>query len=300
MGVNGMLLANIISSALIVPVFVFSLKLWENFSLKYLDFKLAKEMIIYSIPLIPNRLSWSVINMSDRLIVMNYLGSSQSGIIAVSHKFPNLMDTIYGFFYQSWRESSARVVGKDDEKDFYNYVYTKLKDFMYSIVLGMTAFIPMVFNFMIDKSYHEALMYVPILFIAMYFSNMSGFYGGIFTAYKDTKIIGITTIFAAVINLFVHILMLSWFGLYAAAFSTLIANMAVYLYRKIKIKKYITLAEDRKKQFISIFITAVIFLLYYLKKPLFLICGCALSILYALCTNKNNILFFIKKAKTKK
>jgi len=111
-GVRGMLLASIVSHFLFSIVYITRLRLWNYISFKKLDKKLAKEMIKYSIPLIPNKLSWTIINLSDRIIIMNVIGSEASGLYAVSYKFPNLMDTVYGFFYQSWKESSGGKPGR--------------------------------------------------------------------------------------------------------------------------------------------------------------------------------------------
>ena len=80
----------------------------KYFNFRIVDSQMAKDMIVYSLPLIPNNVSWTIINLSDRIVLMNWLGSEATGLYAVSYKFPNLMDTVYGFFYQSWKESSAR------------------------------------------------------------------------------------------------------------------------------------------------------------------------------------------------
>ena len=90
---------------------------------------------------------------------------------------------------------------------------------------------PIIFKILINKNYYNAIYYVPILLIATYFANISGFYGGIFTAYKDTKIMGTTTIAAAVINLVINLFTIKWIGVYAAALSTLIANLVVYCHK---------------------------------------------------------------------
>ena len=58
-------------------------------------------MVAYSLPLIPNKISWTIINLSDRLVIINTIGSSAAGLYAVAYKFPTLMDTVYGFFYQA-------------------------------------------------------------------------------------------------------------------------------------------------------------------------------------------------------
>ena len=297
LGLIGMLLASIIAQLLISVIFVFKIHIWKFISLKEIDYNLMKKMIKYSLPLIPNKVSWTIINLSDRIILMNVVGSSATGLYAVSYKFPNLMDTVYGFFYQSWKESSARVLGDKSQNAFYNSVYKYLKNFMFALVLGMTAFMPIVFHILINESYYKAIYYVPILLMATYFANISGFYGGIFTAYKDTKIMGTTTVAAAIINLAINLILIRWIGIYAAAFSTLIANLAVYIYRKRKVRRYIQLNENWKSSIIAIIIACMIFILFYSEKTVYVLLACCISIAYALITNYEmikNILIQIK------
>ena len=302
-GLVGMLLASIIAQLLIAIIFIFKIHIWKYISLKEIDSNLTKKMITYSLPLIPNKVSWTIINLSDRIILMNVVGSSATGLYAVSNKFPNLMDTVYGFFYQSWKESSARVLGDESQNDFYNSVYKYLKNFMFALVLGMTAFMPLVFHVLINKSYYNAIYYVPILLMATYFANISGFYGGVFTAYKDTKIMGTTTVAAAIINLAINLFLIKWIGIYAAALSTLIANLAVYIYRKRKVKRYIELNENWKSSGIAIIVAVIIFILFYCEKTSYIIVACCVSAVYALITNYEilrNIVIQIKSKQNSK
>ena len=289
MGVDGMLFAAILTQFFVSVIFIFRIRLWKYFNFRIIDSQMAKDLIVYSLPLIPNKVSWTIINLSDRIILMNWLGSKATGLYAVSYKFPNLMDTVYGFFYQSWKESSARVMGEDSQNDFYNNVYETLKNFMYALVLGMSAFMPLVFRVLINKNYYEALLYVPILLLATYFANISGFYGGIFTAYKDTKIMGTTTLTAAILNVTINLLMIHKFGIYAAAISTLVANFVIYLYRRWKVSKYVKLSENKKNIVISIVSTLAIFILFYSKNTLCMCISCFIALLYAGVMNKTLI-----------
>lgn len=293
-GVEGMLLATILSFSCVSILFSIIIRLWKYIRFDYYDKLLAKEMVIYSLPLIPNKISWTIINLSDRIILMNVIGSSATGLYAVSYKFPNLMDTVYGFFYQSWKESSARALNADDHDSFYNNVYGYLKNFMYAIVLGMSAFMPLIFKIMINDNYYEAVYYVPILLLATYFSNISGFYGGIFTAYKDTKIMGTTTVAAAIVNVIVNLAMIFKFGIYAAAISTLVANFVVYVYRKLKVKKYIELVENFKSSLLSIAVTAIVFILFYMQNIWSISVSCVIVVVYAVATNWK-LLAYVKK-----
>lgn len=293
-GLRGMLAASILSLLIVSTIFIFKMRLWLYIDLKNVDSKLAKSMITYSFPLIPNKISWTIINLSDRIILMNVVGSAATGLYAVSYKFPNLMDTVYGFFYQSWKESSARVLGNESQNDFYNMVYKYLKNFMFAIVLGLTAFMPIIFKILINKNYYNAIYYVPILLIATYFANISGFYGGIFTAYKDTKIMGTTTIAAAVINLVINLFTIKWIGVYAAALSTLIANLVVYMYRKRKVGRYIKLNENWKNSFIAFIVTSIVFFLFYSERWTYVVLACLISVLYAIITNMDMIKIILR------
>lgn len=284
-GIEGMLSAMIIGRVVATFVYIICLKLWQYIDLKKINIPKIKEMLKYAIPLIPNRVSWLIINLSSRIVIMNIMTSGALGIYAISSKFANLMDMIYGFFYQSWKESSARVLQSNDRDDFYNLVYKYLKSFMYSIVLLITSFMPIVFKFLIADTYLEAILYVPILLLATYFSNISGFYGGIFTAYKDTKIMGTSTIVAALINLVLMFIIIKFWGLYAVAISALIANIVVYQYRKIKVKKYVILIENRKKIILDWIVTGIILLLFYSMNINLQIIGMLVSLVYFVSMN---------------
>lgn len=284
-GIEGMLSAMIIGRVVATFVYIICLKLWQYIDLKKINIPKIKEMLKYAIPLIPNRVSWLIINLSSRIVIMNIMTSGALGIYAISSKFANLMDMIYGFFYQSWKESSARVLQSNDRDDFYNLVYKYLKSFMYSIVLLITSFMPIIFKFLIADTYLEAILYVPILLLATYFSNISGFYGGIFTAYKDTKIMGTSTIVAAIINLVLMFIIINFWGLYAVAISALIANIVVYQYRKIKVKKYVILIENKRKIIFDWIMTGIIFLLFYSMNINLQMIGILISIIYFVSMN---------------
>ena len=129
-------------------------------------------MISYAIPLIPNKLSWSIINFSSRMVIFGYMGESANGLYAVSNKFPSLMDTFYGFFYMSWKESSARALLSGETNEFYNKVYKYLRGLLLSLVIVMVAAMPIAYMILINPNFYESIYCVPILMIAMYFANI--------------------------------------------------------------------------------------------------------------------------------
>ena len=264
-GVVGMLSATVIAQGCVSVMFLIKKKLWD-----YLDFSVVhrqdiKVLLSYSVPLIPNKVSWTIMNMLDRLIIMNTLGASQAGVYAVSYKFPSVMDQVYGFFYQSWKESSARILNSgEDESDFYNKVYRSLRRFMMSVVLGMSALMPIVYGVLIKGSFGEGMLYVPILLLATYYSNISGYYGGIFTAHKDTGIMGTTTVVSAVLCVVLCFILIPTMGLYGASVATLASTFAVNEYRRIKTTQYVVLKEDVREKLATVVAIVAVFATYYL------------------------------------
>ena len=263
-GATGMLSATTIAQTSAALAFLVANKLWRYVEPASLDRDEVCSMVRYSVPLIPNKVSWTIMNMLDRLVIMNTIGADAAGVYAVAYKFPNVMDMVYGFFYQSWKESSARVLGSgEDSTTFYNGVYRVLRRFMMGVVLGMTALMPLVYGLLVRGDYDEGLLYVPILLLATYYSNMSGFYGGIFTAYKDTGIMGTTTVVSAGLCVVLCLALIPSFGLWGASVATVVSIFVVNEYRRIKVKKYTRLEEDKREQMLTVIACVATFALYY-------------------------------------
>lgn len=289
-GVEGMLSATVIAQGGVALVFAVHKRVWRYVDLSLIDRDYMGRLIRYAVPLVPNKVSWTIMNMLDRLVIMVTLGPGAAGLYAVAYKFPNVMDQVYGFFYQSWKESSARSLNAEgDEVDFYDAIYRMLRRFMMSVVLGMTALMPLVYDLMIDWQYHEGILYVPILLLATFFSNISGFYGGIFTAHKDTKIMGTTTIVSALLCLVLNLVLIPSIGLYGASVATLTSMFVVNEYRRVKVRAYARLTEDRREQVLTTLCFALVFGLFYVQAYVggwwFLVGGIIVAVAFFVCAN---------------
>lgn len=292
LGVNGLLWANTIANTL-TALFIFAkLHLNQFISRKDLSKNTLKEMIKYSVPLVPNNLSWVIISLSDRLMLTSMVGADANGIYSIANKFPNIVYTCYGFFSTAWKESAAKILKEDNKSAYYNSIYKDIKFFLKAIVLGLIAIMPFVFSLLVDPSYNEAYKYIPILIISIYYTNMSNFYGGIFTAYKDTKIMGATTVFAAITNILINIIFIPKYGIYAATFSTLISNMLIYGYRRYRLKNHIKLKE--KFNFIFWILLTITLITYYINNLALNIVMFIIVLAYCIITNKRFIMGILK------
>ena len=288
LGVNGLLWSNIIANTATAVIMFYKLHLPQFVSKKDFSRETLGKMIRYSAPLVPNNLSWVIISLSDRLMLTQITGADANGIYAVANKFPNIVYTCYGFFSTAWKESAARILKEENKSQYYNSIYKDVKFFLKAIVLGLIAIMPLAFPLLVNESYNDAYKYIPILIISIYYTNMSNFYGGIFTAYKNTKIMGSTTAVAAVINIVINIIFIPKFGIYAATFSTLISNIVVYFYRRYKIMDYIKLKE--KFNYVFWILLVITLITYYKNNMILNIIVFLLVVAYCIFTNKNFIM----------
>ena len=297
-GLSSLFISYILGNSIVSLWLLFKIKVFSFVKLKNLNKKITKEMIRYSFPLVPNSISWNAISLTDRLLIINFLGSAKNGIYSVGLRFPTIINTCYGYFNLSWKESASKVVNKKDKDEFYNSVYINLNHLLISVSILIIAFLPFIFNLLIKNAYREAYNYIPLMIISVYFSNLSNFCSGIFSAYKDTKILAKTTLIATFINFVVGILLINKIGLYASILATLIAYIVIYFYRNYKLKKYIVLNKD-SYFFSHIIVLAFVVLCYYLRNKLIIIIGALVSLSYAYYMNKELIKQIINKLKRK-
>ena len=152
-------------------------------------------------------------------------------------------------------------------------------------MLGLIAVMPFAFPILVDSSYGDAYVYIPILVISIYYTNMSNFYGGIFTAYKDTKIMGSTTVMAAITNIVINLIFIPKFGIYAATFSTLISNFIVYVYRRVRLTDYIRLKE--KFNYVFWILLVITLASYYYNNMITNVITFIVVLAYCIFTNWN-------------
>lgn len=294
-GLNGLFLAYIISSTLVGLYGLYRLKAYRYITFKYKYKGVMREMIKYSLPLVPNSVSWSLISLSNRLIITSQLGIGFNGIYSVSNKFPTIINTCYGFFNTSWRESASKAVKTDSRDSFYKSVYLNLKRFLLGVSIMMIALLPFIFNLLVNKNYNDAYNYIPFMIISIYFTNMASFSSGIFAAYKDTKILAPTTIIGTIISITFNILLINKIGLFAPVFGTMLAYFILYIYRNYKLRKYIVLPKD--EYLVSHILTVIVLMwLYFQNSVWWHLLGLVIGTGYTFYINKG----FIKEIFNKK
>jgi len=272
----------------------FKLHLGKKINFKVVDFKLIKEMFKYSIPLIPNGVSWWIVNVSDRSIIAYVLGASANGLYAISNKFPTIISSLTGIFNLSWAESAALHIDSEDRDEFFSDITNTVIKLFTALGVGMIACMPFVFPLLIDTKYSEAYNYIPFLILGTIFNVALCLYSQVYLAKKLSKQVAFTAILGAIINIVINVVFINKIGLYAASLSTAISYFVMMVYRHVDLKKYINIKIEKGLILKTILIFAFAIILYYQKSLIFDIISLLVVCSYAFLLNKSFLLASFK------
>jgi len=288
-GAYGMLGATAISN-LLCSVYIFmKKKIYKYIKPKQYDKTTLKEIIKYSVPLIPNMISWWIVSASDRTIISAVIGIAQNGIYSAANKFSGVFTTLYSVFNLTWTESASININSEDRDEFFSKILDFVIRFFGCLCLGTIAVMPFVFNILINEKFAEAYYQIPILILGSVFNILVSFIGSIYVAKKLTKEIAKTSVIAAIINIGVNVVLIKSIGLYAASISTVIAYVLMFIYRWIDVKKYVKFNVNKILWFVLIIMYGVTIFTYYLRSLVISAVVLGVVAIFAVIANINSV-----------
>lgn len=290
-GINGVILS-MISAFLISDIYMlFQKEIIECIHLQFYSSNIVKKMLKYSLPIVPSSISFWIVNFSDRIIVTSLMGVVANGIYAVSTKIPQLYMSMYNIFNLAWTETAARSSDDADATQYYSEIFCNMFNLLIGVILLLTTFSPIMFDFFVDDKYSEAYWQMPILFWGVLFNSLVAFYGSIYIALKETKNIAASSLIGAAINILINIIFIRFIGLYAASISTVCSYFIILLYRYYDIKKIIALDYNYKQIIIGYLAFGIVTIICYINSIYSMIIAVLIAVIYNVKFNKN----FVKK-----
>lgn len=261
--------------------------MFKYFDLKCFDKVALKELLRFSAPIVPSSIALWVVNLSDRLIIIHFMGAAANGIYAVANKIPSLYSTAYNIFNLAWTETASRVSDDGNPADYYSRLFRGLFKFLIGFMLALIAITPIIFKVLVKGDYNDAFYQVPILYFGIFFNSIVNFYSGIYIALRRTKQVGYSSVAGAVINAGINILFVSYIGLYAASISTAISFMIIAIYRAIDLNKVINIKYNWHELVVGFIAFIVSSACLFSYKGIMLGCCWGIAIVYNLTQNRD-------------
>lgn len=290
-GVEGYFISYIVANLICIVFLGINAKLYRFIDLRKFNRNYLKEFLKYSLPMIPNSLSWWIMEVSDRYVITFFCGVSTLGIYSVANKIPMIIRNFYNIFYKAWQISSFEESNSDELGEFYSIIFKYLSLFLTLLGMIILTGLNIISNILIGDKFKEAIYYIPILLIALIFYCYSSFLGTVYTSLKKTKIILKTSILCAIINLIINLLFIKTIGPIIAAISTFISYFVLFIYRYIDVKKYLCIRINIKINVISfLMIILQSIVLFIINNNILELCINVVIIIIFICINIKDII----------
>jgi len=226
------------------------------------DFRNIKYAVSFGVPLIPHAMSGFVLAQFDRVIINQINGAGDAGLYSFAYNVGMLMNVVVMSLNKSWvpifysklKDSRHEDVGKMVKN------YTKL---VLLAALGLILFSKEIVVIIADPEYFTALNLVPIIILSYVFVYFYTIYGNYSFYRKKTYLISLNTILACVINVVLNYLFIPKYGYIAAAYTTLISYIALFVLHYLNAKIVLKEKIPSIKSYIKDVIVFTILIVFY-------------------------------------
>ncbi len=295
LGLVGYVLSVAVADALGSIFLIIYVKIYKDFSFKYASKSKIKEMLKYSLPMMPTTVIWWITNVSDRFMVSYICDLSANGLYSAAYKIPTIIALVAGVFNEAW-QLSAISESKDREEvsNFFSAVFERYQAILFLGCSVLIPFTPLATRILLDKSYFSAWSFMPVLLIATVFSSLVTFIGTIYTVKKRTTMSLVTAAAGAGLNIALNILLIPEMGAQGAGIATALSYFVVFVLRAIHSKSFMPFDLKTGKLLLNTLFVSIQAFFMIMNLPYNILVQ--ISLMLAMCIiNANSIISALKK-----
>ena len=208
-----------------------------------INFEYWKYGLRISLPLVFHTISLNILTQSDRIIINKFCGNDAAGVYSLIYQYAMLVNIILNAINESWNPTYH-------EKK-YNSINTNimpLNAFVAYVCIGCITVGPEAILILGGEQYLSGKNCIAPIVLGLMAQFLFSHYIILEVHHKETQYTSFGTIVAASINLVLNIIFVPIFGFTAAAYTTLIAYLVLYLIHLFITKKMlkINLYQDFK------------------------------------------------------
>lgn len=201
--------------------------------------ELKKEMLKYSIPLVPNSLSWWALSSVNRYVMLAWLGASAVGIYSATLRIPSILTVICDIFAQAWLLSALKGYGSNESKRFIRSMHNRYFALLILLTAGIILLAYPLAKILLSGEFSQYWWVTPYLFISVFFGALVGFLGSIFSSERKNTMQFVSTMIGAVVSILITVLFLNQYGVAVVAIATMVGYYVIWLIRRIAVNRYL-------------------------------------------------------------
>ena len=241
-GVVGYVLSVVLSNILSV-LFLFAIaRLSRYVKPRQLNRDLFREMVRYSIPLIPTTMFWWITNVSDRYLVTWFCGEAANGIYAAAYKIPAMLTLVSSIFYQAWQISAVTEYGQGARTSrFYTEIFGHYSSLLFLGASGILMLLRPLNFILMGEAFTESWRYVPYLVLAEVFSSLVTFLGSFYMVSKKNATVVLAIAAGGISNIAMNCFLIPVYGPMGAAFATFVSYLLAFIVRALDVRRLVTM-----------------------------------------------------------
>ena len=239
MGVTGYVLSVVLGDVVVTILLFLVARLWRDVDVRAIDKGKIREMIKYSIPMIPTAIFWWITSVSDRYIVIAMKGEEINGLYSAAYKVPTLLTLVCSVFIDAWQFSAVAESGEADRAEFFSKVYASFQGIIFMGTSALILFSKVATKILLAENYYDSWQYIPVLSLAMAFSALTTFLASVYMVGKKSVNSFWTSAVGATINIVLNLLLIPKFSAMGAAVATFISYFVVLIIREIDSQRFI-------------------------------------------------------------
>ena len=215
----------LVMSAMIVhfvQIVFFGLAVKKKIRREFFDRELLKKMLVFALPLIPMSIMTWILSLSDRYIILYYLGEQAVGIYGIGTRFTTMLNVVISAVQMAY--TTFAFSSKDDKgaKRQYYYIFTIESLLLIVASFCIALFSNEIISVMTASSYAGAEGPLRDLMFAQTLYAMAIIVGYGINFAKKSKYLMYAMMAAAVVNIGLNLLFIPHYGINAAAATTLV------------------------------------------------------------------------------
>lgn len=225
-GVYALVLSTVIVNGLQLVLFVCCSG--KSISIKYVDRSLAKKMLLFSLPLIPSVVAMWILNLSDRYVILYFLGEESVGLYGIGGRFVTLINMIISAVTMAYTTFAYSNLDNPDAKKQFASVLNLMYVTLIAGAFIVSLFSKEIIQLMTADAYIQAYRPIRDMMFAQVIYGISTITSyGIYFKMKSGYAL-LSTVCAAIFNLVLNIIFIPKYGISAAAATTLLGYLIMF------------------------------------------------------------------------
>ena len=258
LGLKGMFMSLGISTLIISLVSI--VFLFKEFNFRLFQFTRMKEMLNFSLPLIPANIAFWLINSSASFFLIKLSTSHDAGIFSIANALAYIAGLVYFSFDKAWPPFAFSIYKEENS----NNLFAKIAELYCYLMVLICCFVALfskdILTLITTEAFHEAHWSATIISFNFIFIGLTSIFALGIELAKKTVEFGKALFVGAIITFLLNFFLIPYFGNIGASMSLTFSQafIPLYVFKKSQKVYFIPYRSSKILLFLIISITLII------------------------------------------